>query len=99
MLASMKRYVDPGHAANLMTPHAAAIYDHITADMPMAAVFGLPVHTGDVAALPRNTCHFNPLLHQSAALPRALGQRQRNIGRIALAVLIQKHTRLDTLKV
>lgn len=90
MFAGLQRHVDPGHAADFVPPHAGAVDDHVTGDVALfAAVVGDPVDTGDPAPLAGNARNPGAFLDQRAALARALGQGQCDIGRIALPVLGQ----------
>ena len=87
MLAGVQRHVGAGHAADLVAPHPGAVDDHVTGDMAaVAAIIRRPVDAGHAAAFAGNAGHLDTLLDERAVLPGALGQRQRDIGRIALTV-------------
>ena len=91
MLAGLKWHVDARHAPHLVAPHARAIDDHFGLDMARTAIFRGPVYAGHPAALAGKPGDLDTLLDQGAAHPRALGQSERDIGRVALAVLVEIH--------
>ncbi len=92
MFASVERHVDAGHAAHLVPPHAGAVDDHVTGDVPRRVILGLPVDAGDAAARAGEGGDFHPLADQRAILARALGQCLGDIGGVALPVGGQPET-------
>ena len=91
MLAGVQRQ---GHArlfGQIAAPHAAAVHHHIGGDMARFAILTDIIHARDAAigaGYARNLGVFENLcaLHAST-----LGERHRNIGRVALAVQGQMH--------
>ncbi len=88
MLAGLKRHIHAQHLPHLAPPHAGAVHDHLAGDMPAVAVLR-PIDTGDAAALPGHAHGAGPLEDLPTALPRPLCQGQRDIGRVALPVLVE----------
>ena len=92
MLAGLERNINAQHPPNLMAPHATTI-DHILAcDGAAFALLILPLHRCDPATRACYTHGFGLLKHLRTHLTRALGQSQRDIGRIALAIQRQPNS-------
>ena len=91
----MKRHIDPCHAPNLMTPHSGTIYDHIAGNMAALAIFGNPIHTSDAQSSARDRSDFHAFPNNGSALTCTFGKRQRDIGWIALTILVKVNSRLD----
>ena len=90
MFAGLKGHVHAQHLAHLAAPHAATVYHHVACNVPgLVALF--PRHAGDAPVLLRHAGGAGPFKHQRALLPRPFGQRQRDVGRVALPVLAQIH--------
>ena len=86
VLAGLQRHIDARHLANLMAPHARAVHDHVAGDVPVAAIFTLPVDTGGTTTGLGNARNLDALLDPGAALTRTLGQGQRDVCRVTLAI-------------
>ena len=99
MFASLQRHVYPSHPPDLMAPHARAVHDHVAGDVTVAAVRALPVHACHATARPGDVGDGSAFLDVRPALPRAPGQRQRDVGRITLPVQRQVNTARDTVDV
>lgn len=100
MFAGVQRDVYARHSANFVPPHAGAVDHHVTLDMARgAAVIGHPVHAGHAAALFDDIGDLYPFLDDGAALAGALGQSQRDVGRITLPVQRQINCTLDALEI
>ncbi len=89
MLTSLQRHVAAQHPAYVPPPHARAIDDMLSLDLPRAAILPGPIHCRDPTPRAHHAGGLDPLRHNRTTRPRALGQRQRNIGRIALPVFRQ----------
>jgi len=89
MIAGLQWHVDAGPAADLARPHAGAVDDVLAGDVACGAGPAAPADAGDAAALAPDPGDAHALDGPSAVLPRAVGQRQRDVGRVALAVLRQ----------
>ena len=90
MLAGMKRQ---GHARlrrQIAAPHAAAIDDHVGGNLATLAA-RLPCGAGHFGPVVKDLRHLDALDDLRASHPRALGQRHRDIGRVALPVQRQMH--------
>jgi hypothetical protein len=74
-----------GHAVGRARsrPHMPAAIDDMARRDRAALAPCLPVHAADAAAVGGDAGHLGALGDDRAALPGALGQRQRDIGRIA----------------
>ena len=90
MLASMQGQRDARGLGQIAAPHTAAVDDHIGGDMARRAV-GHIVHAGDPAPGPGDARHLHAFENLRTAHPRALGQRHRDIGGVALPVQRQGH--------
>ena len=86
MLTSLERNVNAQHPSNLMAPHAATIDYILAVDRATLAVLIFPLYRGDPPPLACHAHGFGLLKHLRTHLPRAFGQSQRNIGRIALSI-------------
>ncbi len=84
----MQRHVDTGHAPDLVTPHSGAVDDVVSGDMALIAA-ALPVYPGGAIAGFGDARDLDLLHHFGTALAGPFGQRQRDIGGIALAVFRQ----------
>ena len=92
MLAGLKRNVHTCHAANGVPPHACAVDHVVTGHVPAGAILALPIHPRHATGVAGDGRDRHAFLHPRPTLARALGQRQRDIGRIALPVERQIHT-------
>ena len=99
MFTSMQWHVNACHAAHLMAPHTRAVYDHVTGDVPMAAILGRPINACHTATCAGNVCHLGPFCDGGTTHPRAFCQCQRDVGRVALAVFVQEHTTHNTVQI
>ena len=91
VLTGLQWHVAAQHLAHLAPPHTCAIDDMFGLDPPHAAILSRPIDRRDPAPRAGDPGGLYPLRHDRAARPRALGQRQRDIGRIALPVFRQIH--------
>ncbi len=89
MLAGLQRHVTAQHPAHVPPPHACAIDDMLGLDLPRAAILPGPIYCCDPTPRAHHAGGLDPLRHDRTTRPRALGQRQCNIGRIALPVFRQ----------
>ena len=90
MLTRLQRHINPCHTTHLVPPHTGAIHHMVGGNKPLPCVC-FPFHAGCPTvrrAYPRNP---HPFQHLRPAHPRAFGQCQRDIGRVALPILTDKH--------
>ena len=89
MLAGVQRQGDAGAGRKIAPPHAATVHDDIRLDQSGFAA-GFPPHARHAAAIVQHLGDLGIFQDRRAALPRALGERQRDVRRIALPVLGQE---------
>ena len=99
MFAGLQRHVDASHAADLVAPHAAAVHHHVRRDVTGVAVRVGPVNARYAAPLFGDVGDLDALFDQGTVLTGTFGQRQRDVGRIALAIQRQINRTLDALKI
>ena len=98
MLAGMERHGHAALRADLAGPHARTVGDIVGADDAPLAIH-LPLDAGDAAALLQDADDLGARDDAGAALPGALGERERDIGRVRLPVCRQMHGGDDILDV
>ena len=94
MLAGLQRHIHARHAADLSPPHTGAVNDILGLN---GAVVG--VDSGNAPLGLRDARDSNALKECRAHLPRAFGQRQRNVGRVRLTIRRQEHTTDHTIEI
>ncbi len=90
VLAGVERQ---GHAVprgEIAAPHAAAVHHDVGGDVALRLA-GLPVDAGDAAAGAGHRRHLHLSTMRAPRVARALGERQRDVGRVGLAVRRQVH--------
>ena len=98
VFAGVQRHVHAQHAADFMAPHAATVDDHFTGDVARLITL-FPIHAGNTASLACDTGGAGALNDACTALSRAFGQRQRDVGGVALTVFFQEHRAGDAVDV
>ena len=81
MLAGLQRHVDAGHPADLAPPHPGAVDHVLGGDRPLCRL-----DAGHPAVARRHPGDLDVLQDRRAALTRALGEAERDVGRVGLAV-------------
>jgi hypothetical protein len=81
----MERHVDAGGAAELAAPHAGGQHDVLRGDIALVGR-----DAGDPPFVLMNGGDLDVLEDAGAAHARTLGQRDRGIDRVGLAILRQK---------
>ena len=98
VLAGVERQ---GHAVprgEITAPHAAAVHHQVGGDVAIGLA-RLPVDAGDAPVGAGHRRHLHLLDDARAPRPRALGERQRDIGRVRLAIRRQMHAGDDAFDV
>jgi hypothetical protein len=85
VLHRLQRHADAGQRAELAGPLAGAVHELVAGHRA-----GAGMHFSDPAAIRREAGDAHALDDPGAVVARALGQRQRDVGRVGLAVARQK---------
>ena len=88
----MQRQRDARLRCKVAAPHPAAVHHHVGRNMPWHAIGVDVIDARGPPARFGNTCHLGMFKNLRAAHPRPLGQRHRDIARIALTIQRQVHS-------
>ena len=94
MLAGLHRHAHAGHGADLARPHAAAVNGVFAGDIALGGR-----DAGDPALAGLDARDLDVLDDLGAVLACAFGQREGDIGRVALTVTGQEDTAGDTFQI